>query len=134
MERIAHRVVYENRWMRVREDDVRLVNGEQSIYGVVEKPDYVLVVPWHDDRLGVVTQYRYPIDAWRTEFPQGGTDGSGTVLDAAVRELREETGIIAGGDAARHASRGLRLRLAALPRVRGRRRGNDRGDARGVRG
>ena len=98
-EQVSSRVVYENPWIRLREDEVRFINGEQSIYGIVEKPDYVVVIPWQDGRLGVVTQYRYPIDAWKTEFPQGGidsTDSSTSPAEAAVRELREETGLIAG--------------------------------------
>jgi 8-oxo-dGDP phosphatase len=37
---LASRIVYENRWMRVREDDVRRVDGSDSIYGIVEKPDF----------------------------------------------------------------------------------------------
>jgi hypothetical protein len=34
------RLVYENRWMRVREDAVRRRDGSEGIYDVVEKPDF----------------------------------------------------------------------------------------------
>ena len=34
---IGTRIVYENRWMRVREDAIRRRDGSDGIYGVVEK-------------------------------------------------------------------------------------------------
>lgn len=42
---VASRVVYENRWMRVREDEVRRADGSRGTFGVVEKPDFALIVP-----------------------------------------------------------------------------------------
>ena len=41
-------VVYSNRWMTVREDKTRRYDGREGIYGVVEKPDFALVVPYAD--------------------------------------------------------------------------------------
>jgi len=46
IERVGSREVYRNRWMRVREDDVRFPDGATGIYSVVEKPDFALVIPW----------------------------------------------------------------------------------------
>ena len=62
IETTSTRLVYENRWMRVREDMIRRRDGSSGIYGVVEKPDFVVIVPVEDDgRLHLVEQYRYPV-------------------------------------------------------------------------
>jgi hypothetical protein len=44
IETTSTRLVYENRWMRVREDTIRRRDGSIGIYGVVEKPDFVVIV------------------------------------------------------------------------------------------
>jgi hypothetical protein len=49
IQQLSTRAVYENRWMRVREDEVRRPDGSQGIYGVVEKPDFVIVIPRDGD-------------------------------------------------------------------------------------
>jgi len=49
IETTSTRLVYENRWMRVREDTIRRRDGSTGIYGVVEKPDFVIIVPVEDD-------------------------------------------------------------------------------------
>ena len=59
---LGSRVVYENRWMRVREDAIRRRDGSDGIYGVVEKPDFAVIVPVEDDgRIHLVQQYRYHV-------------------------------------------------------------------------
>lgn len=93
----ASRIAYENRWMRVREDAVRRRDGSAGIYGVIEKADFVLVVPVHEDgALELVQQYRYPVGARLWEFPMGiwGPPGTDPLL-AARHELAEETGLSA---------------------------------------
>lgn len=96
--RISSREVYRNAWMTVREDDIRRPDGSLGIYGVIDKPAYALVIAADDDRLALVEQFRYPLDARRWEFPQGTApdraDMEPTAL--AIRELREETGLRAG--------------------------------------
>lgn len=46
-----------------------------------------------EDRLVVIRQYRYPIAGYLYEIPAGLIDRSETAADAAVREIREETGL-----------------------------------------
>ena len=82
IETTSTRLVYENRWMRVREDTIRRRDGSIGIYGVVEKPDFVVIVPVEDDgRVHLVEQYRYPVKGRYWELPQGsweqepGSDG-----------------------------------------------------------
>ena len=96
IETIGTRLVYENRWMRVREDAIRRRDGSSGIFSVVEKPDFVVIVPLADDgRLHLVQQYRYPVGGRYWELPQGSWEQApgADPLEVARGELREETGL-----------------------------------------
>jgi len=69
---LGSRQVYENRWMKVREDRIVYPDGSESIYGVVEKNDAALIFAM-DDEEGVylVEQFRYPVGRRFWELPQG---------------------------------------------------------------
>jgi ADP-ribose pyrophosphatase len=98
IETLGSRVVYENRWMRVREDAIQRSDGSNGIYGVVEKPDFAVIVPVADDgRLHLVEQFRYPVGARYGELPQGSweEDPQADPLAVARGELLEETGMAA---------------------------------------
>ncbi len=88
------RTVYENRWIRVHEDEV-IGPGGPGIYGVVElrAPAVFVVALDDDDRVCLVTLDRYTTGR-SVEVPAGGTDGEDP-LTAAQRELWEETGVTA---------------------------------------
>ncbi len=97
--RVSSRAVYENQWMRVREDEIERADGSRGIYGVVEKPDFALIVPVDTDGgLWLVEQYRYPVEARFWEFPQGSWEQQPGVDPATLArgELREEAGLEAG--------------------------------------
>lgn len=91
----ASRVVYENRWMRVREDAIRRRDGTAGIYGVVDKRDFVAIAPVENGMVHLVQQYRYPVGGRWWEFPQGIWDGrpDADPAEAARGELAEETGL-----------------------------------------
>jgi ADP-ribose pyrophosphatase len=95
--KIRRRTVYENRWMRVHEDEVRRRDGSEGIYGFVDKPDFVIIVPVQDGLVHLVQQYRYPIRQRQWEFPQGSWEEAPGChpLDVARGELEEETGLLA---------------------------------------
>jgi 8-oxo-dGTP pyrophosphatase MutT (NUDIX family) len=94
----ASREVYANRWMTVREDEVVRADGSTGIFGVVEKPDFALVIPFDGAGFYTVEQYRYPVSGRFVEFPQGSYEESSGVdpLELARGELAEETGLRAG--------------------------------------
>jgi 8-oxo-dGTP pyrophosphatase MutT (NUDIX family) len=88
------RRVYENPWISVREDDVIRPDGEPGIYGVVHyKNTAVGVLPVEGDHVYLVGQYRYPLERYSWEIPEGGCPVGEDPLRAAKRELREETGL-----------------------------------------
>ncbi|MEX0152657.1 NUDIX domain-containing protein [Microbacterium sp. LMI1-1-1.1] len=88
----ATRTVYENRWIRVREDDVTGPHGD-GIYGVVEmqQPAVFVIALDEQERVCLVELERYTTGR-SLEVPAGGTDGEDPLV-AARRELFEETGV-----------------------------------------
>jgi NTP pyrophosphohydrolases including oxidative damage repair enzymes len=97
IETTATRIVYENRWMRVREDAIVRQDGTPGIYGVVEKADFAIIAPIENGLVHLVEQFRYPVKGRYWELPQGSWEGApDTDPEALARaELREETGLTA---------------------------------------
>jgi 8-oxo-dGTP pyrophosphatase MutT (NUDIX family) len=90
--------VYENPWMIVHEDQVERPDGSRGIFGVIDKPDFALVIPAEDGGFHLVEEYRYPIGRRTWSFPQGTMPGRAPADPErlARRELAEETGLSAG--------------------------------------
>jgi 8-oxo-dGTP pyrophosphatase MutT (NUDIX family) len=88
------RVVYENPWLRLREDQVIRPDGRPGIYGVVEFPGSVTVLAVNAaGEVPLVSQWRYPVRRDSLELPTGAIDADdGSPLAAAQRELWEEVG------------------------------------------
>jgi 8-oxo-dGTP pyrophosphatase MutT (NUDIX family) len=95
---LSSRAVYENPWIGVREDKVIRPDGSPGIYGIVHfKNRAVGVLPVdRDGAIWLVGQYRYPLDAYSWEIPEGGCPETESPAETARRELREETGLLAG--------------------------------------
>ena len=94
----ATRIAYQNPWLTVREDEFVRSDGVHGTYGVVEKPDFAIVVAEENDGFHLVEQFRYAVGRRSLEFPQGGfpPGKSGTPAELAQAELAEETGFRAG--------------------------------------
>ncbi len=94
----SSRVVYENRWMRLREDELVWPGGSHGLYAVVEKRPAAVVAAVEDDHVWLVEQFRHPVGRRFWELPQGALDGSPEADGEAIArtELAEETGVRAG--------------------------------------
>lgn len=90
-------IQYDNQWITVEEHDVLNPSGGKGIYGKVHfKNIAVGIVPIdHNGNIWLVGQYRYPLDEYSWEIPEGGCPVGEMELEAAKRELKEETGLIA---------------------------------------
>jgi 8-oxo-dGTP pyrophosphatase MutT (NUDIX family) len=97
--RHSRRIAYENAWITIWHDEVTRPDGAPGIYGVVHFANLAAGVLAIDDtdRVLLVGQHRYALDAYSLEIPEGGVPVGETALDGARRELREETGIEATG-------------------------------------
>jgi 8-oxo-dGTP pyrophosphatase MutT (NUDIX family) len=93
--RRSRRVAYENPWITLWHDEVDRPDGSPGIYGVVHFASAAVgvVVLDSDDRVLLVGQHRYTLDAYSWEIPEGGVPAGESPLDGARRELREETGV-----------------------------------------
>jgi len=88
-------VAYENNWLTVRHEEVTTPANTPGIYGVVSfKNKAVGVVPIDaEGNTYIVGQYRYPLNEYSWEIPEGGSPVGTDPLDSAKRELKEETGL-----------------------------------------
>ena len=89
--------VYENPWIRLTEFQVINPSGGKGIYGKIHyKHIAVGVIPLDANwNTWLVGQYRFPLDQYSWEIPEGGGRMDEDALDEAKRELMEETGLVA---------------------------------------
>jgi 8-oxo-dGTP pyrophosphatase MutT (NUDIX family) len=94
----SRRLVYENAWVSVLHDEVDRPDGQPGIYGVIHFQNHAVAIVAIDaaDRVVLVGQWRYTIDAYSWELPEGGVPPDESPLVGAQRELHEETGLSAG--------------------------------------
>ena len=85
--------LYRNPWCAFRVDEVRLPDGAEIEYGVLESAGFAAIVPvTDDDKVVLVRQWRQPLGDFTLELPSGGVDAGEEPETAARRELFEETG------------------------------------------
>ena len=97
MKTIESKVVAEGRVIKVRVDVIETPDGHRVKRDIVEHRGAVAMVPIDaEGRVILVRQYRHAAGKWLLEIPAGTLDPGEDPLEAAQRELREETGFAAG--------------------------------------
>ena len=91
---LSTRSVYDNPWIHVREDQVIRPDGKPGVYGVVHYKNLAVGILAVDDDgyIQLVGQYRYSMNRYSWEIPEGGCPDGEEPFHAAQRELLEETG------------------------------------------
>jgi 8-oxo-dGTP pyrophosphatase MutT (NUDIX family) len=89
---------YDNKWINVTEYNVLNPAGNKGIYGRVHFKNKAIGILALDEDLNtyMVGQFRFVLDAYSWEIPEGGGPLDEDPLAAAKRELKEETGLVAG--------------------------------------
>lgn len=93
----SQQIPYDNPWIQIRHEEVIRPNGSEGIYGVVHFKSHAIGVIAIDDNdhTWLVKQSRYPNNETTIEIPEGGGPLDEHPLEAAKRELKEETGFTA---------------------------------------
>jgi 8-oxo-dGTP pyrophosphatase MutT (NUDIX family) len=96
--KLSSEVKYDNPWVNLTEYKVITPAGREGIYGKVHFKNIAIGVIAIDatDNTYLVGQYRFPLDMYSWEIPEGGCPEGTDWLTAAKRELKEETGFEAG--------------------------------------
>ncbi|HQR94074.1 MAG TPA: NUDIX hydrolase [Sediminibacterium sp.] len=94
---LSSKSVYENPWIQLTEFDVVNPGGGLGIYGKVHFKNRAVGVMVLDAQRNtyLVGQFRYTLDEYSWEIPEGGGPIGLDPLDSAKRELLEETGLVA---------------------------------------
>ncbi len=93
----SQQISYDNPWIQIRHEEVIRPNGTEGIYGVVHFKSHaigVIAIDANDDTW-LVKQSRYPNNETTIEIPEGGGPLNEQPVEAAKRELKEETGFTA---------------------------------------
>lgn len=94
---LGEKKIYENPWIKLTEFDVINPSGGKGIYGKVHFQSIATGALPLDDELNtyLVGQYRFTVDQYSWEIPEGGGAFGVDPVESAKRELLEETGLVA---------------------------------------
>lgn len=86
---------YDNAWINLTEFQVINPNGGKGIYGKVHFKNLAIgIIPIDkNDEIVLIGQYRFPLNQYSWEIPEGGGKIGIDPLESAKRELLEETGL-----------------------------------------
>ena len=91
--RLSRETIYEGKILHIYRDDVLLPNGRKSVREVADHPGGVAIVALDEnDNILTVKQYRYVFSRVLEEIPAGKLERGEDPDEAALRELKEETG------------------------------------------
>lgn len=92
----SSKTVYQNPWIKVTEDQVVRPDGKDGIFGTIDAGSGVSVLALNEkNKAYVIKEFHYAINRYEYILPSGGLDQDEDPQKAAVRELKEETGLTA---------------------------------------
>jgi 8-oxo-dGTP pyrophosphatase MutT (NUDIX family) len=91
---ISGKIVYDNPWINLTEYQVMTPANTPGIYGKIHFKNIAVGIIALDEQGNtyLVGQYRFPLNEYSWEIPEGGCPEGTDILTSAKRELKEETG------------------------------------------
>ncbi len=89
---LESRRIYDGHVLNLRVDTIATSRGTHECEVVEHTGAVVVIAMPNPDEMVLVRQYRHPLERLTWEVCAGSIDPGETPLDAAMRELREETG------------------------------------------
>lgn len=89
---LSTKPIFEGRMISLQVDTVELPGGGTATREIVKHPGAAAVLALLDGKLLVVEQFRKPLEKMQVEIPAGKLDPNEDPMEAAARELEEETG------------------------------------------
>jgi 8-oxo-dGTP pyrophosphatase MutT (NUDIX family) len=93
--RLGTKALLDHPRIKVMEDDVVLPDGHGTKYLRFENlQDWVTIVAVRDEKIAIIKDYSYPLDEWLWQLPEGLAEEGESMVEVAMRELREEAGLV----------------------------------------
>ena len=87
-------LIYQDMWLTLYKDDIKFADDTYGTYvWTARKPGVNIVIVNSDHKILLQKEYRYVIDSYSWEVPGGGIDDGETPKQAAIREVKEESGL-----------------------------------------
>lgn len=94
---LSSEVVYQGKYLKINRDQVELENGFKAVREYIKHPGAAVILAVNENKeIAFVRQYRYAMKQSYLELPAGKRDAGEDPLKTAIRELKEETGYVAG--------------------------------------
>lgn len=95
LKKIKEKKIYQDNWLEFYQDEVQLPDGSSGTYAYARRKNGVaVVVVSKNKKILLQKEHRYVINQFSWEIQGGGIDDGESVGEAAVRELKEEAGIV----------------------------------------
>ncbi len=100
--KVAQKLIYTDAWLEFFQDEILFEDGTMGTYAWMNRKSGVgVAIVTTNKKILLQKEFRYVIQQYSWEIPGGGIDEGETPLQAAVRELFEETGVNVSPDALR---------------------------------
>ena len=92
--KIVHSIIHKIGRFEIVQDTIFLSNQEYP-YSYIREKDCACILPIYQGKIALIRQYRHSVNRWLLELPCGQIEEGEEPEAAAIRELAEETGLIA---------------------------------------